>query len=287
MALPKNVRIYKPKDTEEWLEYKKHSIGGSEIAAIAGLNQWTSPRDIWFIKTGQKEFDAPSLPMLRGKFFEQALVSIWEHETGHKVVKSSAKDILYIDKEYPFLSVTPDRRFWHKEGGKRTLEAKTTFSRHEEPMDSWIIQTQWELGFTGDEYGELVWEYPDARTVFKHIEIKFEPELFQKLKDFAIDWWNTYIIGGVMPEPINTNDIINQFPKEEEGKSVECSNSLALTYTEMKQIQEKIKDLTSDLEKKKFEIQRFMEDAETVTYLGEKIFSWKANKNGSRIFRIN
>jgi len=99
---PKNVRIFKPKSTEEWLNYKKQSIGGSEIAAICGLNQWTTPLDIWYLKTGQKEFPEMSLPMKRGKFFESALVELWENETGHRLIKSSAKDILYINKEYPF-----------------------------------------------------------------------------------------------------------------------------------------------------------------------------------------
>lgn len=283
---PENVRIWHPKNTEEWLEFKKHSIGGSEIAAIAGLNQWTTPLDIWYIKTGQKDFAEPSLPMKRGKHFEQALVGLWEEETGHRVVKSSAKDILYIDKEYPFLSVTPDRRFFHKNGGKRTLEAKTTFARHEEPMDAWMIQTHWELGFTGDEYGEIVWEYNDPRQCFKSVEVEFNPELFQKLKDFAIDWWQTHIIDGVVPEPINTNDILNQFPQEEEGKKVEASEALTVIYTEIKQLQETVKENNAELDSKKFEVQKFMQDAETITYMGEKLFTWKSNKNGSRVFRI-
>ena len=285
MSLPKNVRIYKPKDTADWLKVKSGTLGGSEIAAIAGLNPWTTPLDIWFIKTGQKEFPEPSLPMKRGKHFEQALVSLWEEETGNRVIKSSAKDILYIDKEYPFLSVTPDRRFFSKNGGKRTLEAKTTFSRHEEPMDSWMIQLCWECGFTGDNFGEIVWEYNDPRVVLKTQEVEFNPELFQKLKDFAINWWTTYVVGGIMPEPVNTNDIINQFPQEEEGKTIEASESLAVIYTEIKQIQQTVKDNETVLDSKKFEIQKFMQDAETITYMGEKLFTWKSNKKGTRIFR--
>jgi len=153
-------------------------------------------------------------------------------------------------------------------------------------MDMWLIQLQWELGFTGDMFGEIVYEYNDPRVCFKHSEIEFNPELFQKLKDFAIEWWQKHIIEGIVPDPINTNDILTQFPQEEEGKNIEASDALTVTYTEIKQIQETVKDNTEELEKKKFEVQKFMQDAETISYMGEKLFSWKANKNGTRIFRI-
>ena len=145
---------------------------------------------------------------------------------------------------------------------------------------------QWELGFTGDKYGELVWEYPDPRVVFKHIEVEFNPELFKKLKEFTIEWWKNHIIDGIVPEAINTNDILNQFPIEEEGKTIEASEALTVIYSEMKQIQEMVKDQNDKLENKKFIIQKFMKDAETVSFLGEKIFSWKSDKNGTRRFRV-
>lgn len=46
---------------EEWKKpmttqsLNNHGIGASEIAAIAGLNPYASPWDIWLVKTGQKE----------------------------------------------------------------------------------------------------------------------------------------------------------------------------------------------------------------------------------------
>ena len=32
---------------EEWLEARKHSVGGSEIGAILGLNQYQTALTVW------------------------------------------------------------------------------------------------------------------------------------------------------------------------------------------------------------------------------------------------
>lgn len=39
----------------EWLQERKKGIGGSDAAAILGLNPYMSNVDLWEIKTGRKE----------------------------------------------------------------------------------------------------------------------------------------------------------------------------------------------------------------------------------------
>ena len=36
---------------EEWLEYRKQGIGGSDVAAILGISKWKSEIEIWITKT--------------------------------------------------------------------------------------------------------------------------------------------------------------------------------------------------------------------------------------------
>ena len=41
---------------ESWLEGRQElGIGGSDAAAVCGLSPWTSPVELWKIKTGQKK----------------------------------------------------------------------------------------------------------------------------------------------------------------------------------------------------------------------------------------
>ena len=38
---------------DEWLELRRQGIGGSDAAAILGLNPWKTPMDVWLEKTGE------------------------------------------------------------------------------------------------------------------------------------------------------------------------------------------------------------------------------------------
>lgn len=283
----KSIKII-PKNDAEWLKIKKGTLGGSEIAAAIGLNPYFSPRELWLIKTGKKEFVEPTIQMKRGNCFEDGLVKLWEMETGHLAIKSSAKNILYIDPEYPFLSCTPDRLFFYKGNrkDKRTLEVKTTFGRYEDPLDQWLIQLSWETMLTGTNMGEILWEYPNPSVCFKSNEYEANKDLQEQLKEFAINWWTEFIINDKEPPLMTVNDIIDKFPQEQEGKILEASENIADYYSEAKQIQEVLKSNEEELEKYKLKFQLFMTDAEKITYAGQTLCTWKANKNGTRVFRI-
>jgi len=42
-------------DHSEWLKWRKKGIGGSDAAAIAGLNPWKSPIAVYLDKIGETE----------------------------------------------------------------------------------------------------------------------------------------------------------------------------------------------------------------------------------------
>lgn len=48
-----SVQIFRSR--EEWLKARKNTIGGSDAAAVLGVNPWMTNVDLWEIKTGQKE----------------------------------------------------------------------------------------------------------------------------------------------------------------------------------------------------------------------------------------
>lgn len=45
--------LVKTKDMshEDWLQWRKRGIGGSDVAAIAGLSKYKSPVGVWLDKT--------------------------------------------------------------------------------------------------------------------------------------------------------------------------------------------------------------------------------------------
>ncbi|MDU4479989.1 YqaJ viral recombinase family protein, partial [Clostridium sp.] len=40
---------------EEWLEWRKKGIGGSDVATICGLNKYKSALELWMEKRGYKQ----------------------------------------------------------------------------------------------------------------------------------------------------------------------------------------------------------------------------------------
>jgi putative phage-type endonuclease len=45
---------------EEWLQLRRGSIGGSEVAAILGQSKYKTPYQVWLEKTGRARFDGSS-----------------------------------------------------------------------------------------------------------------------------------------------------------------------------------------------------------------------------------
>ena len=72
-------------DRNEWLEYRKRGIGGSDAAAVAGLNPWKSPMAVWLEKTGRVEPEEPGEAAYWGTVLEDVVAKEFSLRTGIKV----------------------------------------------------------------------------------------------------------------------------------------------------------------------------------------------------------
>ena len=104
----------------EWLERRRHTIGGSEAAAIIGLNDYSSPYTVWADKLGKLPEKEDSEPMRLGRDLEDYVAKRFTEKTGKKVRKENA--MLY-NPQYPFAHADVDRMVVGEDAG---LECKTT-----------------------------------------------------------------------------------------------------------------------------------------------------------------
>ena len=108
------------KSREEWLEMRRHTIGGSDAAGIIGLSKWSSPMSVWADKTGRLP-DKPDTEAMRlGRDLEGYVARRWMEATGKKVRRLNA--MLY-NELYPFAHADIDREVIGERAG---LECKTT-----------------------------------------------------------------------------------------------------------------------------------------------------------------
>ena len=104
----------------EWLERRRKTIGGSDAAAITGLNDYSSPYTVWADKLGKLPEKEDSEPMRLGRDLEDYVAKRFTEKTGKKVRKENS--MLY-NPQYPFAHADVDRMVIGEDAG---LECKTT-----------------------------------------------------------------------------------------------------------------------------------------------------------------
>lgn len=111
---------------EQWREARKSGIGGSDVASIMGLNKYSSPLEVWLIKTGKQE--APDLSDKQavewGNILEDVVTDKFkvDHHGEYKVFRKNA---MLVSKERPWAFANLDRYIIDRDGRRGVLEIKT------------------------------------------------------------------------------------------------------------------------------------------------------------------
>ena len=144
-ALAENTpNVIIPMDDDHWRKLRSQGIGASEVAAVINKNPYKTPYELWMDKTGRNpEFEGNKFTRA-GKILEDAIVRFFKEEKPNiNIVPGFEDNILFVDRERPYLRVTPDRVLQF-EDIKQTgpLECKNTMMRIDEDSISptWFIQ---------------------------------------------------------------------------------------------------------------------------------------------------
>lgn len=104
---------------EDWLAERKHSIGGSEMGAILGLNFYESPYSVWANKMGLTSDDEDNEAMRQGRDLEEYVAQRFAEKSGLKVRRENA---IIRNDAFPHIHANIDRRITGEHAG---LECKT------------------------------------------------------------------------------------------------------------------------------------------------------------------
>ncbi|MCL6563291.1 MAG: YqaJ viral recombinase family protein [Firmicutes bacterium] len=116
-------------DRAAWLQARRHGLGGSDIAAILGLNPWRSPLDVWAEKVSEEPSatEPPSEAAYWGQLLEDVVAKEFARRTGLKVQRRQA---ILQHPTIPYLLANVDRIVRGDPDGPALLEVKTTGARH-------------------------------------------------------------------------------------------------------------------------------------------------------------
>jgi putative phage-type endonuclease len=194
----------------EFREIRKNTIGGSDIASIAGLNPWATNVDVYLQKTGQAEV-SENEKMKWGKHLEPVVANEYGSnnsdtlriENVFSVLQSV--DLAFATANLDRLSIlkSPTGKFENVQGNG-VLEVKTTsWSQawdNDEIPDYYYCQLQWYLGVTGLKWGQFAVlingnDYRESGIVYA------DNDVFQNLLDIADRFYNFHLKKRVPPIP--------------------------------------------------------------------------------------
>ena len=121
---------------EDWLNYRRRGIGGSDVAAILGISPFRTARDIYYDKIGVAavEPDESNWVQLEvGHLLEDLVAKIFQKKTGYRVFQIKK---MFHHSQYPFMLADVDYFAELPDGTIALLEIKTT---NYNAKDNWFI----------------------------------------------------------------------------------------------------------------------------------------------------
>lgn len=192
----------------QWLEARRESIGGSDMAAIMGLSNYMTPADVVRSKLEPPNPEAEmSAEQRRGLTLEPIARVMLAHAAGVAVQGVLPEEELIRDADGLPLHASIDG--WatdpQKDRPRWPIEIKVPRSfvlsrwRKEGLPASIIIQCQHNLGVTDE--GRLLFAAMDVDNwAILHWWIQRDEELIEELRRRASEFWTRYVEAGIYPE---------------------------------------------------------------------------------------
>jgi len=260
---------------EKWLELRRQGLGGSDAAAIIGLDRYRSAFDVYAEKIGLKPEQPDNEAMRQGRDLEQYVAERFMEATGKKVRRRNA---MLQHPEYPFMIADIDRWVVSENAG---LECKTTsvlnrakFSQGEFPPN-YYVQCMHYMAVTGAERWYLA--VLVLNKAFHVFTIERDEAEIQALIEAEKDFWENHVMKQIPPAPDGseaTSEVIKQlFPEAREA-----TETALFGYEDKIQqyleLDTRVKELEKERDKLKQELQLAMSDAEIGRAQGY-IVEWK------------
>lgn len=262
---------------EEWLKVRKLGLGGSDMSAVLGVNQWRSPLDVWLDKTSDTVEEKESEPMYWGTILEDIVAQEFAKRTGYKVRNNN---FTLQSEKWPYLLANIDREIVGLDAG---LECKTANAFKAEEWqgdsvpDAYYIQCQHYMAVTGKASWWIAALIGGNTFVYK--EIKRNEEIIQAIIDTGAEFWRL-VETKTMPAPDDSKscgEALKKLYKHSNGKAIELPAAYSNAVLDYLKIKEQLTELEAQKRGIENLLKDYMKDNEKAT-AGEYVVSWKTSK---------
>lgn len=288
------ARLLLPADAteEQWHEARAQGIGGSDVAAILGLDKYRGPRKVYEEKAGYRERE--NTAMRAGKYMEPVIARWFEDDTG-LATEVPPGTLVHVD--HPWARVNVDRYVLEDGIVVAPLEMK---NRSEYLSDDWdgaeqapdgpALQAHWATAVGGWSHSYVAGLVGGNRLVIFRQERN--EELCAELLRQCGAWFQRHVVEG-FPPPVDglesTKELLAALweVRPEAVAEVPYDDALSL-LGRRNALRAQIKALETELTTVENEMRDTAKDAEIVRADGKTAWTWKQNGNFSeKTFRAD
>lgn len=266
----------------EWLQLRRAGIGGSDAAAVAGMNPWKSPVGVYLEKTGQITPPEAGEAAHWGNQLEDVVAREFATRSGLRIQRSNK---LYRHKDHPFMLGNVDRLITDSSKRRGILEVKTTNAwaaadwEDGKIPDHYAIQLQHYMAVLGLDYGFFAVLIGGNR--FEQRYVERDETVIKALIGIEREFWEENVLKGVPPAVDGSGastDLLNyMYPTSRPEHVIQLGAKDELLIQELRAAEAAAKAADLRLEAAKNAMKSEMQDAEAALFNGEKVVSWKSS----------
>ncbi|MFJ6841421.1 YqaJ viral recombinase family protein [Streptomyces griseoluteus] len=271
---------------DAWHAARLGGIGGSDVAAILGMDPHRGSLHVWLEKTGQAPARRDARldrAARRGHRLEGLTAEFFAEDSGLTVIDSPGT-LQHVD--HPHWIANPDRLTDGGDGELGVLECKSRTWRSarsegwhgEQAPDRPAIQAHWYLTVTGYGVSYVAGLIDDELVWFR---LERDDELCALLADSVNRFWYDHVLAAVPPEPDGnaaTAELLARLWDAREEATVEVDPvETMLLKQRRRELREEIGDRDRELTEIENRLRALLGDAEVATIGGRPAYTWRQN----------
>lgn len=279
--------------SKEEREIRQRGIGASEIGAIAGLNPWHRPIDVWLEKTGRAEPRPDDERSRMGKRIE-ALIAEWYCE--EILADSFEKPKTMVHPSEPWMIATPDL-FASVMGERRRCEIKLVGFRvrpHWQGAaglalpDYVVSQTTWQGLVSGVEPCDVAVWFGVDRDQQHILPAPWMPDIAAELQQIGWDFWRNHVQLDIPPAVDDSESwrayLDRLWPKNERALIGPAPDDADIWAERLILAKADVKDAEARKLEAENELKVRIGDLDGISRLGAWRATWKLDAKGCRRF---
>lgn len=269
-------------DRKQWLEDRRTGVGGSDVAPILGLSQWSTPYSVWLDKQGQLPDIEENPAMKWGTILEGVIRQEYANQTGRVVVQPN--EMLRHPVHHHMIAnldgaIVDERRIF---------EAKTARSANgwgdpgtdQIPMP-YLFQVQHYMIVTGYEVADVA--VLIAGSDFRLYEVHADRELQDMMIDAEAAFWQR-VVAKEPPELTSIADAIAKYGRFSRKNDVVADDETITAIETLRSIKVARAALDEGEDAAKLTIYRALGDADTlIDREGKPLATWRAQDAPLRV----